>query len=328
MLTSPSASITTALNRCYAQLHQAGEDSSTLSAFLRRAQQLLGDDRSSASSGVVSPLLLDGWRELVRDLQQVGWDSVVSVCAELRLVSVRERCGDTDHLLHLTVPEGYPRHRPHYEATLPLPLALTAPSVAGCVTQWRALVQQLRPFWSVLEELDDTATVLDPPDPQPHHTHRRILLANSVSVHLVLSPQAPSSAPQCQLIGPSPLTAPLLARLTEHYQEWDPDRSIVSNLEQLLLEKVVRRGAPGAAAAGLSSNEDAVGVSEADCVVCYSLHCGTELPDTVCDHCHQHMHLSCLYEWLSGLTNSRQSMQFICGDCPYCTKPISCKVPA
>lgn len=80
---------------------------------------------ASASRSLGSTCLSDGWRELVRDLEQVGWDGVVSVCPELRRVSLRERCGDTDHLLHLTVTDGYPRHRPQYEATLPLPLVLT-----------------------------------------------------------------------------------------------------------------------------------------------------------------------------------------------------------
>jgi len=65
-----------------------------------------------------------------------------------------------------------------------------------------------------------------------------------------------------------------------------------------------------------------------ECGICYSYRIGERqqmLPDKTCDNpkCARPFHRNCLYEWLKGLTTSRQSFDTIFGTCPYCSNPIS-----
>ncbi|KAK7082925.1 hypothetical protein SK128_005332, partial [Halocaridina rubra] len=140
---------------------------------------------------------------------------------------------------------------------------------------------------------------------------------NHVSVQLTVSVEHPSSFPQCQFLGSSSLTGPLSQRIAEKYQDWDPDRSIVNNLEFILGVSVVKH---------TDASDMGIGNWNNECAVCYSLHFENALPDVTCDHCTQSFHVQCLCEWLRGLPNSRQSMSYIYGECPYCTQFISCKV--
>ena len=71
------------------------------------------------------------------------------------------------------------------------------------------------------------------------------------------------------------------------FKDWDPERSLVSNLEHILGAKVVRRSAES-----VNENE---GLG-AECAVCYCLHLEESLPDLTCNHCSQSFHVRCLYE--------------------------------
>uniref|UniRef100_A0A2P2I6H8 E3 ubiquitin-protein ligase FANCL-like n=1 Tax=Hirondellea gigas TaxID=1518452 RepID=A0A2P2I6H8_9CRUS len=327
ILYSPNFALSAKLHTAQQHLYQAAEECGTLTTFLKKVQQILSDDDHkdiAQDEGVP-----DWWLCLLRDLEGIGWHNISSVSTELRRVTVKAVVAEREHLLHVSIQPGYPYTKPSYEASLPVTLNPTNTTLCGSVDAWWQQLGELQQFWDVMAELDGTAAVLDPATPQLHHTHRRILLSNQVSVHLVVSPFSPHSPPQCQMIGSSHLTAPLLTLLTQRYHEWDSERSIVGNLEQLLQVTVVRRGSGRRTAPDHSDSDDSDDeMSDAGCVICFSLHYGTELPDSICEHCHQAMHLTCLYTWLSGLSHSRQSMQFICGDCPCCKKPISCKVPA
>lgn len=75
------------------------------------------------------------------------------------------------------------------------------------------------------------------------------------------------------------------------FQDWDPERSIVSNLELVLGVEVVK-------AKSGNGTEDGGGGGEwsAECAVCYCLHLEGTLPDLTCDHCSQAFHVQCLYE--------------------------------
>ncbi|XP_076047384.1 E3 ubiquitin-protein ligase FANCL-like [Oratosquilla oratoria] len=180
-------------------------------------------------------------------------------------------------------------------------------------------------LWNVLDELDETARILDPINPTRKRTKRRILLSNFVTVQIAVSVQHPRSLPQCQFLGASQPTRPLIATLTEKYQEWDTDRSIVNNLESILGVTVVRKSSKQLDGSDDEEEEDWGG---GECVVCYSLHLQDKLPERTCDQCHKSFHLECLYEWLRGLPTSRQRINLIFGECPYCTKAKSCKIPA
>nr|XP_045625956.1 E3 ubiquitin-protein ligase FANCL-like isoform X3 [Procambarus clarkii] len=301
------------------------QECSTVLEYLVKFQKICSSSAEGELEGDDLPLLCGShFPSLLSHLDIVGWSKVAQISPDFESISLKTRDENgRSHLLRVKIGKGYPQETPEVEADLPVDLKFSWNTVEGLsciIAAWEDHLRGLQQFWDVLDELDETVLVLDPPTPARRHTTRRILLSNHVSVQLSVSVVHPRSLPQCHLLGTSRLTAPLNALLMEKYEEWDPERSIVSNLESLLGVSVVRSRA--------GDMGGSVEEWSAECAVCYALHFQESLPDLTCDHCSQAFHVQCLYEWLCGLTNSRQSMNVIFGECPYCTQLISCKVPA
>ncbi|KAK8390029.1 hypothetical protein O3P69_012917 [Scylla paramamosain] len=259
-------------------------------------------------------------RCLLAHLEGLGWSRVQQVSPNFTSFTLQTRdAGERVHLLRVRVADGYPHEEPTVEADLPGGFEFNyepSEGVAGVVRVWEARLASLQEFWDVMDQIDKVALVLDPPTPCRHHTFRRLLLGNQVNVQVTLSPQQPRHLPQCLLFGPSKRTRPITTRLTHTYEEWDAERSFVENLEHLLGESVVRE------CGGVEGVEQ-----EVECPICYSLHFQGSLPDQPCEHCCTPFHAACLYDWLSSLPAARQSMNIITGECPYCSKNITCKIP-
>nr|XP_053633743.1 E3 ubiquitin-protein ligase FANCL-like isoform X3 [Cherax quadricarinatus]XP_053633744.1 E3 ubiquitin-protein ligase FANCL-like isoform X3 [Cherax quadricarinatus] len=320
---STDAQLSSIIHTCQAQLSEVEKTCSTVLEYLIKFQHICSSSqRREQDVEDLSLLRSSHLRSLLSHLEVVGWSRVTQISPDFTSISLEARDEKgRSHLLQVRIGSGYPQEPPCVEADMPLGLKVSWNSVEGLsciVSAWEDQLKSLQLFWDVLDELDEMVLVLDPQNPTRRHTTRRILLSNHVSVQLCVSVAHPRSLPQCHFLGTSRLTAPLNALLTEKYEEWDPDRSIVSNLEAILGVSVVK-----------SRSADSEGMAEewsAECAVCYSLHLEDALPDLTCDHCSQAFHVQCLYEWLCNLTNSRQSMNVIFGECPYCTQLISCKV--
>ncbi|XP_050698528.1 E3 ubiquitin-protein ligase FANCL-like isoform X2 [Eriocheir sinensis] len=317
---------------CLDQLQEAQTSSSTVLGFLLRFQKICSaaakvEERVEAGEAEEDVGQVELNEPLVRcllvHLEALGWSRVQQVTPDFTSFTLRTK--DTQgrvHLLQVRAGDGYPREEPQVEADLPDGLEYDydqGEGVLGVVRAWEARVAALQDFWDAMDEIDSEAVVLDPPRPQRRHTFRRLLLGNLVNVQVSLSPDQPRRLPQWHLFGPSKLTGPMGTRLTRTYEEWDPERSVVENLEHILGEEVVRRDSGGG-----SGGVEELGV---ECSVCYELHFDDKLPDQTCEHCCKAFHTVCVYEWLSTLTSSRQTMNMISGECPYCSKNISCKIP-
>jgi hypothetical protein len=57
-------------------------------------------------------------------------------------------------------------------------------------------------FWAVLDQLDSETRVIDPIQPNRSDCYRRILMNQSVVVHLILNPLSPRAFPEIQFSGP------------------------------------------------------------------------------------------------------------------------------
>ncbi|XP_037804327.1 E3 ubiquitin-protein ligase FANCL-like [Penaeus monodon] len=323
MTLSTDAWLASIIKRCQEQLSQEEKDCHTVQEYLRKFQEICAAVTENEDSVSLPQDAM--FTTLLSHIEAIGWSKVSQVSTDFSMIYLetkdeRERL----HSLRVKIQSGYPSVEPVVEADLPVDIDITWNTSEGlsCImSAWEEKLSTLQELWDALDELDETALVLDPPNPTRKHTSRRILLSNHVSVQLTVSIAHPRSLPQCHLLGSSHLTAPLNARLTNNYDEWDPERSIVSNLEIVLGVDVVK-------SMSRESGEDAGGSDwSAECAVCYCLHLEGALPDLTCDHCSQAFHVQCLYEWLCSVPNSRQSMNFIFGECPYCTQLISCKVP-
>ncbi|XP_042235429.1 E3 ubiquitin-protein ligase FANCL-like isoform X2 [Homarus americanus] len=324
MTLSTDIQLSCIVNSCRPQLLEEEKKCSTVLEYLLKFQKIcssIPSDEQKEEEEYLSLLNKSHFKCLLSHLEAIGWSKVTNVSSNFSTITFETRDEkERSHILMVNVKAGYPQEEPVVKADLPVELEFSWSPVEGlsCIlTAWQELLASLQAFWDVLDELDEAVLVLDPPSPARRHTTRRILLRNHVSVQLTVSLVHPHSLPQCHLLGTSRLVDPLNIRLTEKYEEWDPERSIVRNLEAILGVSVVRSKTGGQAEEW-----------SAECAVCYCLHIEESLPDLTCDHCSQAFHVQCLYEWLCGLTNSRQSMNVIFGECPYCTQLISCKVPA
>uniref|UniRef100_A0A0P4VWK1 RING-type domain-containing protein n=1 Tax=Scylla olivacea TaxID=85551 RepID=A0A0P4VWK1_SCYOL len=307
------------------QLLEAQKTSSTALEYLQKFQKVCSEavrcDNRGREEGELQVELNESLvRCLLAHLEGLGWSRVQQVSPNFTSFTLQTRdAGERVHLLRVRVADGYPHEEPTVEADLPGGFEfIYEPSegVAGVVRVWEARLASLQEFWDVMDQIDKAALVLDPPTPCRHHTFRRLLLGNQVNVQVTLSPQQPRHLPQCLLFGPSKRTRPINTRLTHTYEEWDAERSFVENLEHLLGESVVRE------CGGVEGVEQ-----EVECPICYSLHFQGSLPDQPCEHCCTPFHAACLYDWLSSLPAARQSINIITGECPYCSKNITCKIP-
>lgn len=323
--------VTTILQKHRDKIFQIEKESRNFLDYLKKLQQLVSEELSSEACSVRSNWLsagqVDVLTRLLHDLDQLGWDNVTHVDPDFTYITLQEKdVRGRIHKMRLKIPPDYPTHAPCVEAQLPTEFDMNWNAGGGLnsvVTVWKQQLSSLQLFWDIMDELDNSALILDPPEPGPQHTQRRILLENHVSVQLNINVSHPRSMPHCHLLGSAQLVAPLNTKLTNSFQDWDPERSIIVNLENLLGVEV-KKPKGSAEESTLATGEEEW---SAECAVCYCLHLDEALPDHTCDHCMQPFHIKCLYDWLESLPNSRQSMNVIFGDCPYCTKAISCKVP-
>ncbi|KAK4313349.1 hypothetical protein Pmani_015303 [Petrolisthes manimaculis] len=323
---STDCHLTSLITACHSHLHQ-GKKYETALEFLLKLQQICSSHSNSVNCkgegeglAVLNKPLLDS---LLMHLDTIGWSRVSQVSADFTVFSLTTRDeGGRTHTVKVKVGTGYPQEQPEVEADLPNNIAFSynpSEGVVGVVDAWEKQLCALQDVWQVLDELDSSALVLDPPAPPPRRAlTRRILLENQVSVQLSVSLQHPRCFPQCHLLGPSRLTSPLAAMLSQNFQDWDLERSIKVNLETILGVGVVCKK-------GVKSREESQGI---ECAICYCLHFEDALPDLTCDSCSHTYHLQCLYEWLCGQTNSRHSVNVIFGECPFCRELIMCKLPA
>ncbi|XP_066990065.1 E3 ubiquitin-protein ligase FANCL isoform X1 [Macrobrachium rosenbergii] len=324
MKLSASLGLSCLVERCRPQLSTIEQECSTVLEYMRKFQAVCTSAHSKQDSFREIPLPpASFFKSILSQLEDIGWPKVFEIPSDFAYITLQE--SDVKGRLHkikIGIPPGYPEEEPTVDVDLPREFQFSWNSVGGLPLIFAAFKDQLssvQQFWDVLDDLDETAVVLDPQHPERRHKTRRIFLSNHVNVQLTVSVEHPCNLPQFHFFGPSSLTTPLNNCLTEKYQDWDPEQSIVNNIERILGVEVVKRSAQSG-----GGNEE----WGAECAVCYSLLLDGCHPDLTCDHCSQSFHLNCLYEWLHGLPNSRQSMKFIFGDCPYCSRLISCKVPA
>jgi len=293
-------------------------------AFLKQVQIILD---GATDVGREAEEVPSSWGRIIKEIEEIGWARVAWVSPTLQEVhfstpedSVARRF-DTPPLLEVRLPPDYPRSPPLFSSLLPVRLQIQSRRIVGAVAEWERVLLPLAPFFFSLRGIDEEVAVIEPQPPQPHHTHRRLLLECGVSVQLSVSVGSPCSLPRVSLVGPGHLVAPLNTRLAERALQWDEDRSIIENLEEILGETFSRVDQR------ISSTSECL-TEGIECAICYCLRLEDEMPDTTCDNCNQCMHATCLYTWLSGQTGSRQSLQQVYGKCPYCDQSISCQVPS
>ena len=268
---------------------------------------------------------------MVRHLEQLGWNHVVGVNAELTLL--RLRCWDEakrEHAFEVSIPAGYPLQSPTVQASLPAPITVPWPhhgQGGDLILVLKTLQRELaclQGFFAVLDDIDEHCWVLDPVQPSYGVTTRRIAVERTCSVVVDVSPGEPRALCEVRFLGPPNVVQPMQAMLGQRVGAWQAQRLLRENLEDVLGVALPLRSA-------LAAGEGESFLLE--CGICYSYsHAhtaggGSSIPDQACPNakCGRVYHNSCLVDWLQSVPSSRSSFGTTFGSCPYCGEWLSTK---
>ncbi|CAL4067899.1 unnamed protein product, partial [Meganyctiphanes norvegica] len=290
--------VTTILHKCKYKIHQIQKESRNFLEYLKKVHQLLIEELLSEATIVHSNWLsssqVDVFTRLLQDLEQLGWDNVTHVDPNFTFITLQEKdVKERIHKMRLKIPPDYPAHVPLIEAQLPTEFNVNWNAGGGLnsvVAAWKQQIFNLQLFWDIMDELDHSALILDPPDPGPQHTTRRILLGNHVSVQLNINVSHPRSMPHCHLLGSAQIVAPLNTKLTNSFQICGSQSLEVMSLESLMVikEVTVREFPYGA------SKEGKISRLSIECFICFCMEQNQVIPNKSCKYWNQPRHQMCL----------------------------------
>lgn len=262
------------------------------------------------------------YTHLVKELETIGWEKLAYVDPSFQVFKfVARDIKDREHVVTIHLSPQHPLVAPTCTTDLPgQRFAFTWPSQSHPLQQlyyqFQQVLSQYEDFWDMLDEVDSNTWVLEPDHPSRSCTSRRIALGNNASLHIDLNPANPRLLPECRFMGADNVIVPLREHLNVNIQSWNPQLSVLTNLESLLGQKFP--------SPSTTKKED----FSMECGICYAYRLNDLIPDKACDdsRCGQPFHSLCLYEWLRALSSSRQSFNMVFGECPYCSKPITVKM--
>lgn len=295
------------------------EQCSSLAEFLAEFKNIV--ERQVSSTGSRSALPVTYYNELITQIEQLGWTHLVYVDGSFKEVHLQatdegKRC----HILKLYLAAKHPAEAPR--CVVDLPAAFTPVwghnknTLAAVYAQFTQTTHEYQELWDVLDELDKNTWVLEPENPTRASTSRRIAIGSSGSLQLAIDAAHPRSLPECRFLGADHVTQPLKENLNRNLDKWNPAGSLYTNLQNVLEFQFP-------SPEHTSKEEFSV-----DCGICYSHRLGDKIPDQVCGdaRCDSQYHQECLYEWFRSL-GCRQSFNTLFGECLYCSRPITVKMP-
>ncbi|KAJ2691548.1 hypothetical protein H4R19_006340, partial [Coemansia spiralis] len=185
-----------------------------------------------------------------------------------------------------------------------VPMAST--TLGRYIEMLRGKCQQMAACWDLLDDIDATLCVLQPPQPKRSDLWRRVAVGDLATALIEAAPER--ACPRIAVYGPSSVADPLKARVKGARALWVGTRSARANLEEILGCELPLPGT--------GDQRDI----RLECGVCFAFARGAESADQLCgsDLCAQSFHRSCLAEWLATKEDTRQSFATLFGKCPYC----------
>ncbi|KAL5008113.1 hypothetical protein ScPMuIL_013694 [Solemya velum] len=301
-------------------IKQRLNQSSSIVSFLRELKTIL--ERQMSVDQSAASVDSQTCASVIAEIETVGWSRLVSVdadfkCIQFKYTDEKER----EHILNIQLHSQHPQNAPQCVTDLPKPFSVhwtQSSTLKDVFSQFQTAVNTFQDFWNLVGEVDANTLVLEPEKPAFCAAYRRIAVETNASIHVTMDPKNPRLFPECRFLGADQVVQPLRQKLNSNLHLWNPERSLLQNLE-LLLD--IKFPSPK------TSEKEEFSV---ECGICYSFRLETEIPDEACNdtRCRQPFHRTCLYEWLKALPSSRQSFNTIFGECPYCSKPITVKMPS
>lgn len=304
---------------CSDILKQRLRQSKSLPNFLHEMKSIIEKKLEIRNSGQVykEPVLC---RQIISEIESLGWDKLLTVDADFTLVQLL--CTDDkgrEHTLRVKLHPQHPVEKPQCLTDLPVQFNFhwsNKSTLKDLYNQFEHCVKTFQVFWDCMESVDKNTWVLEPENPSYSAVYRRIAISSSASVQITVDPKQPKMLPNCRFMGADHSVSQLRQNMNSNLYQWNPESDLLDNLQMLLN---VTFPSPTT-----SKREE----FSMECGICYSYKLETELPNEVCNdsRCSQAFHHTCLYEWLRS-SGCRQSFNTVFGECPYCSKPITVKMP-
>eukprot|EP00040_Diaphanoeca_grandis_P011323 m.57953 g.57953 ORF g.57953 m.57953 type:complete len:406 (+) comp22474_c0_seq1:285-1502(+) len=306
------------------------QQSPTLISFLQEIKHLIENLHAASSDTLeeTSPTYGDEpnpqiYTTVLAELDALGWDKVVNVDQHFKWVELRAvDIADREHVLRISIPSQYPAAAPMCVVDLPTEFvprwSSISASMSSLLEQFRTVLQSHQQFWNQLKAFDDRAWILEPTNANYNDRSRRVVITTNTSAQITLDPNYPHGIPECRFLGPDHSVNPLRKRFNEGVHRWDETKLVIDNLEKAFGTKFLSK----------ATVSDASMEFNMECGICWSYKLEGNIPDKVCDEkrCARAFHQSCLYEYVRGLPNVRQSFGKFFGECPFCNTPINVKL--
>ncbi|XP_014664780.1 PREDICTED: E3 ubiquitin-protein ligase FANCL-like isoform X3 [Priapulus caudatus] len=275
---------------CLNTVNRRLQESNSLAEFAIELQNILETQvgKQSPSKLVCQPP--EYYSRLLNEIEIVGWDRLIYIDSdfkELHLMVKDDR--GREHILKILISPQYPKVSPEFKADLPLQFEVhwkTSTSLNDVVEQFTAELSSHQDLWIMLDEIDSNAWVIDPENPSPSCSTRRLVLGNNASLQVLLDPKHPRALPECIFMGAEYVVGKFRDSFRSGAEKWNPSDTVLENLQKLVGVKL-----PSPA----TTNKEDFTV---ECGICYAYKLGKAIPDTACEdtRCGQPYHQMCLYE--------------------------------
>ncbi|CAH9110762.1 unnamed protein product [Cuscuta epithymum] len=269
------------------------------------------------------------YRKIYSEVEEIGWGNLVRLGEDLTSLSFRiiDKKGRT-HMMGIELDKAYPKSPPSVLVDVPCVFNLqwsVNSKLNDVLDQFRQHLDKFQPFWSTVDEIDNSLQVSGPKQTSFATSYRQIDIGNGCYLILFIDPNDPNALPECRFIGPNSEVNVLVASWRTNCQRWTTDKPFVENLKSLLKIQL-----PGHSHEQMSDERP-------ECGICYSqyLPVDDELgsdsgsgTDYNCQNnsCQKAFHSICLLDWLRSITTTKQSYDVLYGSCPYCSDPVRVKI--
>ena len=257
---------------------------------------------------------------VLEDILSLGWERLSHVSSDLRTVTLTSGQPE-DRELVVRFPPDYPTSPLTLHHWLPPCWTPPTSSLAAVHCSWTAALQDYRPAWRQLQELDRLCWVLD--STSTRQLHRRIAVDSYVSLQVEVDPSHPTGIPTVKFLGSTDSTEQLRKIWVDNIELWDDEDPVLTNLERVLALEFP---------SGESRDSESQG-SGVECGICLeeSGEDEGEVASIGCEDskCKASFHPSCLYQWLLRAPTRRTCVSgTVAGSCPLCQRSIFCSKPA
>ena len=168
-----------------AAVRQRLERSADVHEFLVEFKDIL-ERLSVGDSSASVPPRADAMRCIVEEIDEIGWERVVSVDEQVQTVAlaIDDEAGRQHHV-EFSFPADYPARAPDMRVATPRPFMLhweRGSSLRDAVSQFKGFLSAFQRFWDVIDDIDQHLWVLEPERPSRDTCLRRFVIGELIGV--------------------------------------------------------------------------------------------------------------------------------------------------